>query len=228
MTFAAANALAESDVICGYDVYVDLIRRDYPDKELVSTGMRREADRARFALESAREGKTVSVVCSGDPNVYGMGSLVLEMAEDGSPVEIVAIGGVTAALSGGALLGSPISGDFATVSLSDLMTPWETIELRLDCAAKGDFPICIYNPASRARRDHLLRACDIILAHRTPDTVCGYVRMIGREGQEVVYLSLGELRETTLDMFTTAFVGNSQTRMIDGKMVTPRGYKVHV
>ena len=134
-------------------------------------------------------------------------------------------GFVTAALSGAAVLGAPLMHDFCVISLSDLMTPWETIETRLRCAAEGDFSLCIYNPCSRKRKDHLRRACDILLETKSPDTVCGWVRNIGREGQEQRVLTLRELREAELDMFTTVFVGSSTTEAVSGRMVTPRGYE---
>lgn len=140
-------------------------------------------------------------------------------------VEIEVVAGVTAALSGAAVLGAPLMHDFCVISLSDLLTPWETIERRLRCAAEGDFAVCIYNPCSKKRRDHLRRACDILLDVKSPDTVSGWVRNIGREGQEMKILTLGELRDEELDMFTTVFVGSSKTRRIGGRMVTPRGYE---
>lgn len=134
--------------------------------------------------------------------------------------------GVTAALSGGAVLGAPLGHDFCVISLSDLLTPWEAIEKRLRCAALGDFCLCLYNPSSRKRADYLRRACGILLeAGKSPQTVCGWVRNIGREGQSARVLSLRELREAELDMFTTVFIGSSATREIAGKMVTPRGYE---
>ena len=132
---------------------------------------------------------------------------------------------MTAALSGAAVLGVPLANDFCVISLSDLLTPWPVIERRLDAAARGDFSICLYNPASRRRTGHLRRACDILLQTRRPDTVCGWVKNIGREGQQSRVLTLAELREETLDMFTTVFIGSDATQVIDGRMVTPRGYE---
>lgn len=224
LTGRARAALDAADVIVGYTAYIDLIRADYAHKELLSTGMRREEDRCRAAVEAAVSGKTVAVVCSGDSGVYGMAGLVYEVAQDYPPVEIEVIPGITAACGGAAVLGAPLTHDFAVVSLSDLLTPWEKIEKRLLCAGEADFVLCLYNPASHSRPDHLKNACDILLRVKSPDTVCGYVRNIGRGGEEATLTTLGELRDTPVDMFTTVFVGSTQTQVIAGKMVTPRGY----
>ncbi len=222
MTLQAAEALEASQVIAGYTVYVDLVRERYPDKEYLATPMRQERERCHLALQAADGGRTTAVVCSGDAGVYGMAGLLCELGEQYPGVDIHIVPGVTAALSGGALLGAPLGHDFAVISLSDLLTPWEWIERRLVLAARGDFVICLYNPASHKRRDYLRRACDILLRERSEATVCGYVRNIGREGEEHRVLSLGELREIPADMFTTVFVGNSRTRRVGERMVTPR------
>ena len=225
MTLRAADALAAADVIVGYTVYVDLIRAHFPGKEFLSTPMRREEERCRMAARLAREGKDVALICSGDAGVYGMAGLLLEVCEGEAAPEIEIIGGLTAATSGAALLGAPLGHDFAVVSLSDLLTPWETIERRLECAAEGDFAVALYNPASAKRRDHLRRACEVLLRHASPDTVCGAARNVAREGESTAIMTLSELKDYEADMFTTVFVGNSQTRVIDGRMVTPRGYR---
>ena len=225
MTIRADTALRACDAIVGYPVYVDLVRDRYPGKELHSTPMTREAERCQLALELARSGKTVAMVCSGDSGIYGMAALVYELRGEAQEPEIQVVPGLTAACSGGAVLGAPLTHDFAVISLSDRLTPWETIEKRLDCAAAADLTIALYNPASHKRPDYLRRACDILLsAGKDPATVCGTVRNIGRAGEEAALLTLGELRDTQVDMFTTVFVGNSQTKVIGGKMVTPRGY----
>lgn len=225
MTAQARTAMEQADVLCGYTVYLDLVRELYPDKETYATPMTRELDRCRRALETASGGRTVALVCSGDAGVYGMASPMLQLAGAFPDVDVEIVPGVTAALSGAARLGAPLGHDFCVISLSDLLTPWEIIEKRLECAALGDFAICIYNPSSKKRADYLQRACDILLRHKSPDTLCGWVRNIGREGEETRLLPLTRLREEQVDMFTTVFIGNGATQNIAGRMVTPRGYR---
>ena len=225
LTGRAAAALNEADLIVGYTAYIDLIRDAFPQKEMRATGMRKEVDRCRMAVEAAVAGKTVAMVCSGDAGIYGMAGLIYEVAQEYPPIHIEVVPGITAACGGGALLGAPLTHDFAVVSLSDLLTPWEKIEKRLEAAAAADFVLCLYNPRSHSRKDYLQKACDILLRHKSPDTVCGYVQHIGREGERAVTTTLGALRDNEeVDMFTTVFVGNEQTTLIGGKMVTPRGY----
>ena len=224
MTFEAMQVMKDSDLIVGYGVYIDLVRPLFPEKEYLTTPMMQEVERCRMAVEAACEGQTVAMISSGDAGVYGMAGPVLELAE-GKDVEVEVVAGVTAALSGGAVLGAPLTHDFAVISLSDLLTPWEKIEKRLDAAASADFCIAIYNPSSHKRADYLQKACDILLRHKAPETVCGTVRNIGREGECCAIMTLQELRDTKVDMFTTVFIGNSQTKNIGGRMVTPRGYK---
>ena len=225
MTAQAEKAILNSDLIVGYTVYADLMKRYFPEKDYYSTAMRQEKERVRYALSEAANGKTVSLICSGDSSVYGMAGLAYEMSYEFPKVEIECVAGITAALSGGAILGAPLTHDFAVISLSDLLTPMDKILHRLKCAAEGDFTIALYNPSSKKRADHLEKACDIMLRYKAPDTVCGYVRNIGREGQESCILTLGELKNKQVDMFTTVFIGNSETKIISGKMVTPRGYR---
>ena len=226
MTAQARQALEEAEVLCGYTVYVELVAPLFPGKETYTTPMTKELDRCRWALQTAASGKTVALVCSGDAGVYGMAAPLLQLAPDYPDVEVEVVAGVTAALSGAAVLGAPLGHDFCVISLSDLLTPWAVIEKRLQCAARGDFAICLYNPSSRKRADYLQKACDILLASgKAPETVCGWVRNIGREGQEKQLLTLGELRDVQLDMFTTVFIGSAGTRNIQGNMVTARGYE---
>ncbi len=224
MTGEARAAIQRSALIVGYTVYNELLRPVFPDKEFYSTGMRQEKERVIFALEQAACGLDVSLVCSGDAGVYGMAGLALELAESYGDVEITVVAGVTAALTGAALLGSPLTNDFAVISLSDLLTPWEVIEKRVEGAALGDFAVALYNPMSHKRTDNLRKACDILLKYRGTDTPCGYTVNIGREGESRKILTLGELRDAAVDMFTTVFIGNSVTRVINGRLVTPRGY----
>ncbi len=224
MTQRAVEVLGECDVITGYDVYVDLIRDRFQHKNLISTPMKKEAERCHIAIREALKGQTVAMVCSGDAGVYGMAGLMYEVAQQYEPVEIEVVSGITAACSGAAVLGAPLIHDFAVISLSDLLTPWELIEKRIGCAAEADFVICFYNPSSKKRQDYLKKACEIILKHRSADTMCGFVKNIGREGESGTVLTLEALRNTQVDMFTTVFIGNSQTKEIAGKLVTPRGY----
>ncbi|HYE69124.1 MAG TPA: precorrin-3B C(17)-methyltransferase [Anaerovoracaceae bacterium] len=226
MTQRAMDVLEECDVITGYDVYVDLIRERFQHKNLISTPMKKEAERCHIAIAEALKGQTVAMVCSGDAGVYGMAGLMYEVAQQYEPIEIEVVSGITAACSGAAVLGAPLIHDFAVISLSDLLTPWELIEKRIDCAAMADFVICFYNPSSIKRHDYLKKACDIILKHRGMGTMCGFVKNIGRKGETGTVLTIEELKDTQVDMFTTVFIGNSQTRNIGGKLVTPRGYKI--
>ena len=242
MTARAGRAIKEADIIVGYTLYNELLQKEFPDKEYYATPMRQETERCRYALEKAAQGAETVLVCSGDSGVYGMASLVFELAEQmyGSSgretcgrhdddrheicPEIEVIPGITAALSGGARLGSPLSNDFAVVSLSDLLTPWDVIEKRLRGAADGDFVIALYNPGSKKRREHLKKACDTVMERRSAETPCGIVHNIGRDGEHVDIMTLGELRDVQADMFMTVFIGNSKTRVIGGRLVTPRGY----
>ena len=206
MTCRAVKALEACDVITGYNVYIDLIKDDFPDKKFIKNGMRKEVDRCKATLDEALKGQTVA---AGHPEV-----------------EIEVIPGITAACSGAAILGAPLICDFCLISLSDLLTPWEKIEKRLDCAARGDFCIAIYNPRSHKRADYLQKACDIVLRHQDGDVPAGIVHNIGRDGECCEVTTLKELRDHTegVDMFSTVFIGNSQSKVINGKIVTPRGY----
>lgn len=226
LTEQAREALERADLICGYSVYIDLIRPLYPQKEYFTTPMKQEMDRCRYALDSAQRGIITAMVCSGDAGVYGMASPILELAGDYPDVEIEVVAGITAALSGAAVLGAPLGHDFCVISLSDLLTPWPVIETRLECAAKGDFALCLYNPGSKKRADYLQMAVQILMrAGKAPDTCCGYVRNIGREGQQARTLTLAELESAPMDMFTTVFIGSSTTRILENHLVTPRGYR---
>ena len=226
MTLRARRILNECGIIAGYKTYIDLVRPIFKDeKTYIETGMRQEKERCKMALDAARKGDTpVCIICSGDACVYGMAGLVFELSSQYEDVEIEVIPGVTAALSGSALLGAAIGHDLAVISLSDLLTPHEVIEKRLRAAGEGDFAISLYNPASKTRKDHLRWACELLLEYRSPDTVCGLVRNIGREGESVRVMTLASLKDAEADMFTTVFIGNSATVNMDGRMVTPRGY----
>ena len=225
MTIRARKVLEKCPVIIGYTVYIDLIREEFPDKTFLSTPMRKETDRCRMAFAEAQKGQDVAMVCSGDAGVYGMAGLICEVGKDYPDVGVEIVPGITAASGGAAVLGAPLTHDFAVISLSDLLTPWEKIERRVRAAAEADFVICIYNPASKKRADYLKKACEMILEFRRPETVCGIVRNIGRDGESYEIMSLEKLRDTQVDMFTTVFIGNSNTMELNGRMVTPRGYK---
>ena len=225
MTVRADRVLGECQVIVGYQVYVELVRERYPDKEFLTTPMTREADRCLMALEEARKGKDVAMVCSGDSGIYGMAGLVYQLRGESGEPDVSVIPGLTAACSGAALLGAPLTHDFAVVSLSDRLTPWEKIEKRLTAAAEADLSVVLYNPASHGRPDYLRRACEILLRTLPEDRPCGVARSIGREGESRMVLTLDGLKDFEADMFCTVFVGNSQTRIIAGELVTPRGYR---
>ena len=225
MTLKAIHAMEKSEVIIGYTVYVDLVKEHFPGKEFMTTPMKKEVDRCVMAFEEAKKGKVVSMICSGDAGVYGMSGLMYEVGVNYPEVELEIIPGVTAATGGAALLGAPLIHDFCLISLSDLLTPWEKIEARLLAAAQADFVVCLYNPSSKKRSDYLQKACDLMMQYKSPETVCGIVSYIGRDGEHYEVMDLKTLRDAKVDMFTTVWVGNSQTKEINGKMVTPRGYR---
>lgn len=226
MTAEAVQALEQSDIIIGYTVYIELLGERFLGKEMVSTPMRQEVKRCKICFEEAGKGKQVALICSGDAGIYGLASLMYEMSAEYPGTELVVIPGVTAAISGAAVLGAPLNHDFCTISLSDLLTPWAVIQKRLTAAAQGDFVIALYNPASRKRKDYLMRACDILLHTIEGERPCGYVENIGREGMRAVTCTLKELKEAQVNMFTTVFVGNSGTKIINGKLITERGYQI--
>lgn len=226
MTGEALKALEEADVIVGYPVYINLLGERFREKELLSTPMRQEEERCRMCFEKAAKGKQVALICSGDAGVYGLASLMYEIGKGYEDMELIVVPGITAACSGAAVLGAPLNHDFCVISLSDLLTPWDKIEKRLRAAAMGDFAIAIYNPSSHKRKDYLKRACDILLEILEEDRACGYVENIGREGTKAVVCTLKELRNAQVNMFTTVFIGNAGSEIINGKLITKRGYQV--
>lgn len=227
MTGKAAEVIESCDTIVGYGVYTDLISDLIKGKEVITTPMKKEVDRCHMAVQAAIAGKNVAMVSSGDAGIYGMAGLIIEVLSEyeNHNVEVEVIPGITAASSAAAVLGAPLTHDFAVISLSDLLTPWERIEKRLSLASEAGFIICLYNPSSKKRADYLKKACEIVMKNLPEETPCGFVQNIAREGQKSRVLTLKELAETQVDMFTTVVIGNETTKIIDGKLVTPRGYR---
>ncbi|MGZ4849861.1 MAG: precorrin-3B C(17)-methyltransferase [Candidatus Bathyarchaeia archaeon] len=226
MTPKARSEIENADVIVGYGTYVKLIQSIIkPNAEVFSGTMGKEVERAKIAVSKAIENYRVVMVSSGDPGVYGMAGIVLEVVANEKaniPVEIVP--GVTAATAAASKLGAPLVSDFAVISLSDLLTPWEKIERRLEAAASADFSIVLYNPQSQGRIEPLAKAYDILLKHILPETPVGIVKQAGRKGEEIIVTSLKEMLNAEIDMVTTIIVGNSATKVVNGRMVTARGY----
>ena len=227
MTGKAAEVIESCDTIVGYGVYTDLISDLIEGKEVITTPMKKEVDRCHMAVQAAINGKNVAMVSSGDAGIYGMAGLIIEVLSEyeNHNVEVEVIPGITAASSAAAVLGAPLTHDFAVISLSDLLTPWERIEKRLSLASEAGFIICLYNPSSKKRADYLKKACEIVMKNLPEETPCGFVQNIAREGQKSRVLTLKELAETQVDMFTTVVIGNETTKIIDGRLVTPRGYR---
>jgi len=228
MTIKARSEIENADVIVGYATYVNLVRALIkPKAEIISGKMGEEVERAKVAVKKALENKKVAVISGGDSGIYGMAGPVLEVAEkEGVNIPIEIVPGVTAATAVAAKLGAPIMGDFAAISLSDLLTPWSQIEKRLKAAAEADFVIVLYNPKSRSRKEPLVKAHEILLKYRSPDTPVGIVRNVGRKGEQTVITTVKEMLNHEIDMATTIIVGNSATRLLNQKMVTSRGYTV--
>ena len=226
ITIEALEALKNCDIISGYKVYIDLVKKFLPEKNFAVYPMKSEVERCRDALKISRTAKNVALISSGDSGVYGMAGLMLEIAE-GTGQEIKIIPGVTAANSAGAILGAPLMNDYVTISLSDLMTSWKIIEKRLKAACEGDFVICLYNPASHHRPENFKKACEILLKYKSPETFCGYVRNIKRDEENHEIMTLAEIKTCgNIDMLTTVIIGNSQSYVSNGKLITPRGYKI--
>lgn len=227
MTPAALNAIAQSDVIVGYKTYIKLIEHLITEKEVASSGMKKEVDRCEEALKYAINGKAVSIVSSGDAGVYGMAGIMLEVANKyENDVEVEIVPGITSSHAAAASLGAPIMHDYVVISLSDLLTDWGLIQKRLHCAGEGDFVTCIYNPKSNGRPEHINVARDILLKYKPKDTPVGIVRNAKRKGETTVITTLGKMLENEIDMFTMVIIGNSNTYIKNGKMLTPRGYRL--
>ena len=227
MTQRAVNAIEDADLVIGYTTYTDLLREYFPDKEYKATGMMREVERCRIAIEDAEKGQTVAMVSSGDSGIYGMAGIIYQMADEmGSDVEIETIPGVTAASSAASILGAPLMHDLAIISLSDLMTPIDLIMKRIDMASQGDMIIALYNPKSKKRTDHLQQAAEIIGRYRSPETPVGIVRNAGRKDESKTITELGMIDFDDVDMLCIVIIGNSQTYVSNGRMITPRGYEI--
>ncbi|WP_338677444.1 precorrin-3B C(17)-methyltransferase [Listeria ivanovii] len=227
MTGEALQAIEEADVIVGYVTYIKLIKEVIKDKEIVKTGMRREIDRCQEAVNIALTGKNVAVVSSGDAGIYGMAGLVLELAEKSNPeLEVKVVPGITASIGAAAVLGAPIMHDFCHISLSDLMTPWEVIEKRLLHAAMADFVVCFYNPRSKGRANHLANAFQKMMEFKSADTIVGIVKDVGRKEERKIITTMREMDYELVDMTTMVIVGNKETYVKNGKMITPRGYSL--
>lgn len=227
MTHKAAEAIRMADVVMGYTTYINMLKEIFPEKEYLSTPMRQEQQRCELALKEAQNGRDVAMVSSGDSGIYGMAGIILQLAEKmKADIEIEVIPGVTAASAAAAILGAPLMHDFAVISLSDLMTPLEKIMKRVRCAAMSDFVICLYNPKSKKRTEYIEMAADIICEYQSPDVCAGIVRNAGRTDESHELTTVGKLKDAQIDMFSIVIIGNSQTYIKDGKMITPRGYDV--
>ena len=227
MTVKAVNVINSVDVVTGYTTYIEMLKAYFPEKNYLSTPMRKEVERCRLAVEKTMEGNDVAMVISGDSGIYGMAGIVLQIVEEmHADIEVEVVPGVTAASAAAAVLGAPLMHDLTIISLSDLMTPLEQIMKRVECAAMGDFVVCLYNPKSKKRTDYIYQAADIMMKYQKPETPVGIVRNACRDGQTMTLTTLGTIHEAEIDMFSIVIVGNSQTYIKDGKMITPRGYTV--
>ena len=214
MTFKAAQVIQDADVVTGYTTYVNMLKTIFPDKEYKATGMMKEVERCRMAS-------------SGDSGIYGMAGLVYQLADEmGADITIDTVPGMTAASTAASVLGAPLMHDIAIISLSDLMTPIDLIMKRVECAGEGDFVVCLYNPKSKTRTEYLNDARNILLKRRSAETPVGIVRNAGREDESKQVTTLGDLDKADVDMFSIVIIGNSQTYVSNGRMITPRGYRI--
>ncbi len=227
MSPKARKALEASEVIVGYSAYIELVEHLLEGKTIVSSGMKREVDRCEQVLEYALKGHDTALISSGDAGIYGMAGIMLELVQrEGSDVKVEIIPGITASQAAAAVLGAPLMHDFATISLSDLMTDWSVIEKRLHAAGDADFVLCLYNPKSKGRPNHILRAQEILLKYKRPETPVGIVRNAAREGETVTISQLDRFTDCEIDMFSTVIIGNQSTYVHNNRMITPRGYSL--
>ncbi len=226
-TAEAVEAIHDCEFIAGYEKYIKLVQKYFPDKKFMSYSMRQELERCKDVLNIALDQKiNIGLISGGDPDIYGMASPILELAKNFKELEIKIIPGLTAANTAAAILGAPLSNDFAVISLSDLLTSWDVIEKRIKAACEGDFVICFYNPGSNTRRENFKRACEIMLIHKNKNTPAGIVKNISREGQEFKITTLDEIKNYEPKMNETIIIGNSFSYIHDDKFITPRGYKI--
>ena len=227
MTQEAIAAMEDAEVIVGYKTYIKLVEDFIKDKEVVQNGMRKEVDRCQDAIDIAKTGKKVAVISSGDAGIYGMAGLILELiTKQNLDIPVKVVPGVTASIGAASVLGAPIMHDFCHISLSDLMTPWEVIEKRLRLAAEADFVICLYNPRSKGRSEHLAKAFKIMGEFKDDSTPVGIVKDVGRADQEKFICTFDTMDFERVDMTTMVIIGNKSTYIKDDLMITPRGYTV--
>lgn len=227
MTIEAIEAMKDSEVIVGYKTYINLVTEFIQDKEVIQNGMRQEIDRCRQAVDEAKKGKKVAVVSSGDAGIYGMAGLILELvSQEENEINVKIIPGVTASIGAAAILGAPIMHDFCHISLSDLLTPWEVIEKRLRLAAEADFIVCLYNPRSKGRSEHLNRAFEIMGEFKDGKTPVGIVKDVGRNKEEKFICTFEDMDFERVDMTTMVIIGNKSTFIHNNLMITPRGYNI--
>lgn len=229
MSMRAYRVIRQADIIVGYKTYINLIDELIEGKEVLSSGMMKEIDRSKLAIEKSLAGNFVAVVSSGDPGIYGMAGIVLELLEKeglSAKIDVEIVPGISSAFAAAASLGAPLMHDTAFISLSDLLTPGEQIIKRLENAAAGDFVVALYNPVSKKRTELIKEAQSIFLKFRDVSTPVGIVRNAKREGEEIVHSTLGEFTKENMDMFSMIIIGNSNTYNSDNFMLTPRGYKV--
>lgn len=223
MTLKAIETIKSCQAIVGYTPYIEYIKDLLEDKEIYSNGMRKEIQRCEKAIETVKEGKDTAIISTGDAGLYGMAGPILELAQG---IDVEVIPGVTAAFSAAAELGAAIMHDYASISLSDLLTPWDVIIKRVEMASQGDFVIAIYNPRSKGRKTHLEEVVNIIRKHRKDTTPVGIVKNSGRANREIVVTTLADMDFEIVDMLSIVIVGNSNTYVKEGKIVTPRGYEI--
>ena len=222
ITPEALEALNKCEIISGYEKYINLIKNNFPDKIFKIYSMRQEIKRCEDALKLSRENKIIGLISGGDSGIYGMAGLILELANNNDKIKIIP--GLTSAICAAGILGAPLTNDFAVISLSDLLTPIEIINRRLEILSAGDFVICIYNPGSKTRTENFKTACEIMLKYKSPDTPCGYVKNISRPGEFCEIMKLSEIKNLKPDMNYLIIIGNSQTYIKNNKLITPRGY----